>query len=91
MESHPVWPLCLVPSLSIVCSGTDRGAAGVGASLLLAVEGCARALWTCVSICLPLDSEFFHVLAVTNNVAVGLHHKFRVDVCFHFSRACIWE
>ena len=34
---------CLVPSLSVVRSGSVRGAAGVGASLLLAAEGRARA------------------------------------------------
>ena len=30
---------CRVPSLSVVCSGSVCGAAGVGASLLLAAEG----------------------------------------------------
>ena len=30
---------CLGPSLSVVCSGSVRGAAGEGASLLLAAEG----------------------------------------------------
>ena len=37
---------CLVPSLSVTCSGSVHGAAGVGASLLLAAEGCARARGT---------------------------------------------
>ena len=37
---------CLVPSLSVVCSGSVRGAAGVGVLFLLAAEGRARAQWT---------------------------------------------
>ena len=71
-HTHGLTPPCgtsrLVPSLSVVCSGSVRGAAGVGAWLLLAPEGhepfAVDVHLLCVSIHLPMDIGAVSLAAV---------------------------